>query len=111
MWVLRGHNGTVFDASFSPNGRFVVTGGPTTAGLWDTRTRERVYFLQGPRAPVRAAEFSSPTRIVTSGADGVRTYDCDTCGGLKELLALAERRLAATHRELSAAERLRYLGG
>jgi WD40 repeat protein len=111
LWVLRGHAGTVFDASFSPNGRFVVTGGPTTAGLWDTRTRERVYFLQGPRAPVRAAEFSSPTRIVTSGADGVRTYDCDTCGGLKELLALAERRLAATHRELSAAERLRYLGG
>ena len=111
VWVLSGHFGTVFDASFSPNGRWVVTGGPTTAGLWDTTTRERIYFLQGHGGPVRAAAFSSPTRIVTRGDDGVRTYVCDTCGGLESLLALAERRLAATGRELSPDERVRYLGG
>ncbi len=79
--------------------------------MWDTTSRERVYFLRGDGGPVRAAAFSSPTRIVTRGDDGVRAYVCDTCGGLEELLALAERRLAATDRELSAAERLRYLGG
>ena len=111
VWVFRGHSGTVFDASFSPNGRFVVTGGPTTAGVWDTVTHEHFFFLQGHRGPVRAAMFSSPTRIVTRGADGVRTYVCDICGGLRALLALADQRLAETGRELSAEERVEYLGG
>jgi WD40 repeat protein len=110
LWVLRGHSGTVFDASFSPNGRFVVTGGPTTAGVWDTAAHERFYFLQGHRGPVRAAMFSSPTRIVTRGDDGIRVYVCDICGGLHELVALAEQRLATTDRKLSADERLKYLG-
>jgi WD40 repeat protein len=96
--ILRGHFGTVFDASFSPDGRWVVTGGPSTAGVWDAKTGERIYFLQGHGGPVRAAEFSSPTRIVTSGDDGVRAYLCDICGDLKPLLALAERRLARTGR-------------
>jgi WD40 repeat protein len=110
MTALVGHVGTVFDASFSPNGRWVVTGGPTAAGLWDATTGERIYFLQGHGGPVRAAAFTSPTRIVTSGADGVRAYLCDICGGLKRLLSLAERRLARTGRTLSPTDRLRYLG-
>jgi WD40 repeat protein len=110
LWVLRNHSGTVFDASFSPNGRWVVTGGPTTAGLWDTAEREFLFFLQGHKGPVRAAEFTSPTRIVTRGDDGIRVYLCDICGGLHELVALAEQRLATTRRTLSADERLTYLG-
>ena len=109
-WTLRGHAGTVFDASFSPNGRLVVTGGPSTAGLWDAATGERIYFLKGDGGPVLAAEFSSPTRIVTRGRSGVRAFDCDTCGDLASLLALAERRLAATDRTLRREERARYLG-
>ena len=94
--VLSGHFGTVFDASFSPNGRWVVTGGPTTAGLWDAANGERIFFLRGDGTPVRAAAFSSPTRIVVRGSDGVRAYVCELCGGLKPLLALADRRLATT---------------
>jgi WD40 repeat protein len=110
-FVLSGHFGTVFDASFSPNGRWVVTGGPTTAGLWDASNGERIFFLRGDGTPVRAAAFSSPTRIVVRGSDGVRSYVCELCGGLKALLELADRRLAATGRELSAAERATYVGG
>ena len=110
LFALSGHFGTVFDASFSPNGRWVVTGGPTTAGLWDATTGERVFFLQGHGGPVRAAAFTSPTRIVTRGDDGVRAYVCDTCGGLQALLAVAERRLSGTGRDLSPDERLKYLG-
>ena len=49
--------------------------------------------------------------IVTGGVDGtVRRYDCEICGGLGGLVELAERRLAATGRELTAEERERYLG-
>jgi hypothetical protein len=39
----------------------------------------------------------------------VCTYRCDLCGGLDELLALARRPLAGTHRTLTPAERRRYL--
>ena len=50
--------------------------------------------------------------IVTGGADGtVRTYRCDLCGGVDELVELADRHLAGTRRELTEAERERYLGG
>ena len=110
LWVLSGHAGTVFDASFSPDGAWVVTGGPMTAGLWLAATGERWYFLRGEESPVRAAAFESQRRIVTLGDDGVRAYVCDVCGGLASLVALAERRLAGTGRELTQRERLRYLG-
>jgi hypothetical protein len=110
IWTLRGHGGTVFDASFSPDGRLVVTGGPAKAGLWDAATGERIYFLQGHNGPVLAATFSSPTRVVTRGRDGVRTFECDTCGDLAALLELADRRLSATGRVLKPEERARYLG-
>jgi WD40 repeat protein len=110
LWVLSGHGGTVFDASFSPDGKWVVTGGPATAGLWLAATGERWYFLSGDGSPVRAAEFASPTRIVTRGGDGVRAYDCDVCGGLESLVASAERRLGDTGRELTQRERQQYLG-
>jgi WD40 repeat protein len=110
LFVLSGHFGTVNDASFSPTGRWVVTGGPGSAGLWDATTGQMVTFLRNRGRPVRTAAFTTPTRIVTSGDDGVRTYLCDTCGDLAALLALAEHRLAGTSRELTRAERARYLG-
>jgi hypothetical protein len=111
IWVLRGHAGTVFDASFSPDGRLVVTSGPSTAGLWDATTGDRIYFLKGDGGAVLAAAFLSPTRIVTRGHDGVRTFDCDTCGDLADLLALADRRLSITGRTLTPDEQARFVGG
>jgi len=46
------------------------------------------------------------------GADGTfRSYACDVCAGIPGLLRLAEQRIEATGRELTAAERSRYLGG
>jgi hypothetical protein len=48
--------------------------------------------------------------IVTGGVDGaIRTYRCEICGGLDELLALAQERLAATGRQLTDGERERFL--
>ena len=47
---------------------------------------------------------------MTGGADGtVRTYGCEICGGVDDLLALAESRLAGTRRELTQDEREHYL--
>ena len=79
-----------------PDDGWVVTAGPTKAGLWDATTGEFLYFLQGQRGPLRAAAFDSPTRIVTSGADGVRARRPHTCGGRDALLRQAETRLRET---------------
>jgi WD40 repeat protein len=110
--VLQGHFGPVRDARFSPDGRWVVTAGPGRAGLWDTRNGELVALLRGHKGALMSAAFDRTGRtIVTGGVDGtVRTYRCDLCGGLDELIRLAERRLDVTGRELTTEERERYLG-
>jgi WD40 repeat protein len=110
--VLQGHFGPVRDARFSPDARWVVTAGPGRAGLWDARTGVLVTLLRGHKGILTSAGFDPTGRtIVTGGVDGtVRTYRCELCGGIEELVKLAERRLAATGRELSADERERYLG-
>ena len=83
------------------------------ASLWDTIDAENVLRLQGHDGTVTAAAFDQTGRIiVTGGVDGtVRTYDCELCGGVDELIELADGRLAGTRRELTEAERERYLGG
>ena len=97
--------------SFSPDGRWLVSAS-FRAALWDPRSGLNVVRLQGHEGPVAAATFDeSGRRVVTGGFDGtVRTYDCDVCGNLDELLAMADRRLAVTGRELTPEERERYLG-
>jgi WD40 repeat protein len=110
--ALRGHFATVSNAAFSPNGLWLVTAGPGSAGLWDLVNQQRLLFLDGHQGLLLAAGFDrSGRRITTIGADGtVRTYSCDVCGGTAELLRLAARRLQATGRILTPDERLRYLG-
>jgi WD40 repeat protein len=78
----------------------------------DARSGVLVTLLRGHRGPLTSAAFSPNGRtIVTGGVDAtVRTYRCDLCGGLDVLMALADRRLAATGRELTDEERERYLG-
>jgi WD40 repeat protein len=97
---LGGHFAGVRSARFSPDGRWVVTAGPETAGLWQTATGRRVFYLRGHGAPLNDAGFSPDGKsIVTASDDGTaRVYHCAVCGGLDELVRLAERRLALLHR-------------
>jgi WD40 repeat protein len=110
--ILSGHRGPVQDAEFSPDGRWVVTAGSAHAGLWFVRTWERLTFLRGNTEPITSVGFDPTSRMVVTGSvDGsVRTYRCNLCGGLEQLLALATRRLAATGRTFTPADRKRYLG-
>jgi WD40 repeat protein len=109
---LDAHFGPVADARFSPDGRWIVTAGPITAGLWSAATGDFVTYLRGPKSVLTAASFTADSRtIVTAERDGtVRTYHCDICGTLPELMQLAGARLAATRRTLTPEERRRYLG-
>jgi len=105
------HNTAVHDAQFSPDERWLVSAA-NKAALWDLRSGEPVLRLRGHEGTTTAATFDPTGKlIVTGGVDGtVRTYTCEICGGIDDLLALAEKRLASTRRELTPDERAQYLG-
>jgi WD40 repeat protein len=108
--ILRGHFGPVAAASFSPDARWVATAGPHSAGLWEVASGRLVYYLRGHHDTLVAASFPSDNLIATADETGeLRTFTCQTCGRLDDLVELARRRLAATGRELTAVERGRYL--
>ena len=82
-----------------------------TVKVWATAGGGQALTLTGHHQPVTGVAFSPGGRLLASSSrDGtVRTYRCDLCGGLDELLALSGRELARTRRTLTAAERRRYL--
>ncbi len=99
--LLRGHGAVVSDARFSSDGRWIVTAGPGTAGLWEAQSGRLLSLLSGHKGALRAAAFARPGyALFTAGDDRtVRTYTCEVCGRISDLLALADRRLArARHR-------------
>jgi WD40 repeat protein len=106
------HFRDVADAEFSPDGRWVVTAGPSTAAVWDARSGRRLFDLRGHTAPLVFASFDrSGRRIYTASEDGtIRRYECDVCASGDELVAFARARIARTGRTLTRAERLQLLG-
>ena len=91
---------SVGDPQLSPDGRWIVTAGPSAAGIWQTRTGDLLYFIRGHKSAVRAATFAPDgRRMLTAGADGtMRDYRCDLCGKLPALQKLARARLAVAAR-------------
>ena len=106
--VLRAHFGAVRDARFSHDGRWIVSAGPGSVGLWEVRTHRLIALLRGRPSGARgptgrgsigtlyAAGFSPETfRVVTVGQDGaVRTYLCRVCADVDGLERLASADLA-----------------
>jgi WD40 repeat protein len=110
--ILSGHAATVTDVKFSFDGRWIVTAGPTTAGLWNVADGKLLSFLHGSDKPLTSVAFSpSGWRVVTGSTDGtVATYDCRLCGGVRQLIGIAKARLADLGLDLNAAQRKKYLG-
>jgi WD40 repeat protein len=91
--VSRIHFGNVAQASFSPDGRWIVTAGPATAGLLRA-DGEELLLLRGHAKPLTGAVFVSDRRVVTAARDGrVGTYVCTLCARLPALQTLARHRL------------------
>jgi len=94
--VIRWHFGPLGGAAFSPDGRWVVTAGPSTAGVGSASTGRRLLLLHGHSLQLIGAAFGGRDgrMIVTASKDGtIRVYHCDICGGIDELLRLAKHRL------------------
>jgi WD40 repeat protein len=76
--VLSGHTAGVRQATFSPDGTHVVTGGlDGTARIWDARTGIQIAVLRGHKAAPFAAYSPDGLRIVTA-SDLVRIWDAGT---------------------------------
>ena len=85
---------------------------PISARIWNVTDGRPLMYLYGPTSPVSALAFESNSRTIVTREEGgvVRRFACELCGGLEELSALARSRLQATGKEISEAERARYLG-
>lgn len=72
------HNGAVFDAAFSPDGTLIATAGADSlAIIWDTKTGDILYKLEGHTEAVLSLTFSPDgTKLLTTSADGTaRVWD------------------------------------
>ncbi|EDN71253.1 WD-40 repeat protein [Beggiatoa sp. PS] len=78
--TLSGHRGSVYHASFSPNGqRMITTSSDGTARLWDNTGQQLVEFKGHTGDIYRAAFSPNGQRIVTASKDGTaRLWNANT---------------------------------
>jgi WD40 repeat protein len=89
------HVATVSQAVFSPDGRWVVTAGPTTAGLWQVSRGQLVYSLGGTNGQLLTAAFAPDSRrfVVGTATGNVAGFDCTICARAPALLDQANAAL------------------
>ena len=78
LLVLRGHEGAVRVAAFSPEGAWIVSGADdNTVRVWDAANRAELMVLRGHEGTVYDAGFSPDGARIVSGAqdDTVRVWD------------------------------------
>ena len=70
--TLKGHEGAVLSARYSPDGQRIVTAGAgdKTAKVWDAQTGQELITLKGREGAVLSARYSPDgARIVTASND------------------------------------------
>jgi WD40 repeat protein len=100
---LEDHALGVASAEYDREGRLLATRDfRETVRIWSVTSGDVLLTLRN----AQSVDFSPDGRRILISADEARIHDCEVCGDLDELLALAERRVT---RGLTQAERERYL--
>jgi WD40 repeat protein/DNA-binding SARP family transcriptional activator len=107
--VLQGHRSDVTDVAFSPDRSKVLTVSlDQTLRLWDSRTGASLGVIDTSPAELHSMEVGADGSIAILDAnDTIRVLQCEVCGTLEEVEALARSRKP---RQLTTEERARYLG-
>ncbi|MBQ5574827.1 MAG: PD40 domain-containing protein, partial [Bacteroidales bacterium] len=104
---LAGHTGSVYSASFSPDGKYIVSAySDNTVRIWDAKTGQQVGNpLEGHTGDVYSASFSPDGRYIVSSSwdNTVRIWDFPP---LQELIDSTRERFK--DRELTQEEREKY---
>jgi hypothetical protein len=115
--IIGSHTDAVTDVEFAPDGRHVVTASRDgLVRIEDIARSAVIATLRAPNHAFSSASFVTATTIVSSDGDEARLWDArppkklEVHGSLAELMAIADKRLAATGRKLTPAERKRSLG-
>jgi hypothetical protein len=112
--TLGGHTGGITDVAFSRDGERLVTASrDRTVRIWNIDASAAVAVLRGHTKRATSVAFTGTGRSVVSASkdrtariwDARRDSELKVRGGLDELIALADRRLAATGQEPKPAKR------
>ena len=80
--ILRGHEGSVNYAEFSPDGRWIVTASSDKiARVWEVASGKTVAVLRGHAETVETAGFSSNGLQIVTGSDDTTAKVWDTSNG------------------------------
>lgn len=90
---LRGYDGDLQAASFSPNGEQIITGGTAGAAyIWDVATGEPLTQLRSQEGVIWAVAFSSDgTHVATGGGYSIRVWDLATEESISYLTGHTDR--------------------
>jgi WD40 repeat protein len=96
--ILRGHKDEVFDAVFTPNGAQALSASADgTLRLWDPSSGGQLAVLQSGGGPLLEVAVSRRDgRIATLSSAGIiRIFNCEVCGSLDQVRAIARARIQA----------------
>ena len=104
---MEGHKGTVHSASFSPDGKYIVSASEDkTIRIWDAKTREQVWRpLEGHSDVVYYASFSPDGRHIVSASEDASIILWDF-PSLQQLIKETEKQFKG--RELTPEERKKF---
>jgi WD40 repeat protein len=108
--TLVAHSGIITSVDFSPDGRWLATGGLDDAVLvWDLSAGEVIDTYRRSHGGVFRAVFTADSRhiIVADREANVALHDCVPCGDLAPLVEAAQARIV---RPLTVEQRRRYVG-
>jgi WD40 repeat protein len=79
----------ITSVSFSSDGKFIATSSDDgTARIWEAGSGRLLASFRGGRRLSNAVLSADDRRLFTVGADGVRTYSCEACLPIRDLLRL-----------------------